>query len=184
MALSALPAPASVFLPGNLVLNPGFESIFSGWSGTYGILNPPPGVALEGSAVGIIINSSDSSNFQPLQQTIPTIAGDQYEIQFSLLSGYGLTGDYASQGNAPIHFYWGDLDLGVFSNPSTTSWETIDLQETATSSSTTIEFVDYSDPHWQLIDAVSVAAVPEPGTAVLFVGGVCLLCIRRVTSFG
>lgn len=172
---------AQTFLPGNLVQNPGFESGFSGWNGTYGILTPPPGVALEGVNVGVIDTLQSSSTHEALQQAIPTVAGDQYEIQFSLLSGYGLVGEYPDQGNALINVLWGGASLGQVTNPSTTSWDTFDFFTTASSSSTTLEFLDPADEHLQLIDAVSVSQVPEPQTSLLFVGGLALFYIRCLT---
>ncbi len=171
--------------PGNLVVNGGFESGFGGWQGTYGWLDAP-GVALEGTRAGVVIDTGSSSVGQPMWQLLPTTPGAQYHFQFSLLSGYGLAGEQ-SQGNlgSPVNVYWGgDLFgaggqyLGVFHNTSTTTWATYDFQVTATSSSTMIQFIDYIDMRWQLIDAISVVRVPEPAGAALVLCGLVLLGIH------
>ncbi len=174
---SAQPSLSSIVMPpGNLVVNGGFESRFAGWEGTFGWLDPretgQPVPALEGRNTGVVVDVGSSSVGQPMWQILPTTPGVKYDFRFSLLSGYGLVGEQ-SQGNAPapVNVFWGgDLFgegsqfLGVFRNPSTTTWQSYSFEVTATSTSTIIQFVDYYDMHWPLIDAVSVVAVPEPGS--------------------
>jgi hypothetical protein len=176
-----LEVQAQLFVPGNLVVNPGFESGFSGWTGTYGLVNPPGG-SYEGLTAGVIIQAQGTQNLQVLQQAIPTVVGDMYEIQFSLLAGNGLVGD-PSPGHATINVFWGGLlglSIGQFSNPSTTQWETFDAVVTATSTSTTLEFFDPADQHLQLVDAVSVAEVPEPRLGLLIPIGLGLLAFKSL----
>jgi hypothetical protein len=119
-------------------------------------------------------------------QVLNTTPGVQYEFRFSLLSGYGRAGEQ-SQGNlgSPVNVYWGgDLFggggqyLGVFRNTSTTTWSNLSFQVTATSSSTMIQFIDYTDMRWQLIDAVSVVPTPEPATGPLLLGGLAVVGSR------
>lgn len=158
----------------NLVVNGGFESGFAGWQGTYGVLDAS-GYAFEGSHVGVIIDVGSSSVDEPIYQTIATTPGSFYFFNFSLLSGYGRIGEYPDPGNAPVNVFFGDQYLGVFSNPSTSAWQSYQFELQADSTSTTISFVDHSDMHWQLLDGVSVVATPEPGSlALLGLGFVAL----------
>lgn len=161
----------------NLVVNGGFEFGFTGWLGTYGYM-PAPDIALEGTTVGIVIDVGSSSIGQPLHQPVPTAPGASYTFCFSLLSGYGRTGEF-SPGTAPVNVYWGDQFLGVFRNPSTNIWQPYHFRVTAISDSTTITFRDDNDHHWQLIDDVRVVPVPEP--SVVWFVAVCLvgLCLAR-----
>jgi hypothetical protein len=111
---------------------------------------------------------------------LPTTPGQQYEFKFSMLSGYGRVGEQ-SQGNtgAPVNIYWGGdffgregQYLGVFRNASTSDWATYTFPVTAVSNSTIISFIDYTDKHWQMFDAISVVSVPEPSSGALML--VCL----------
>jgi hypothetical protein len=175
-ALSLICSMAAVHIaqgtPDNLVLNGSFETSPSGWSGTYGWLTAPS-IALDGSKVGVVIDVGSSSVGQGLHQAIATVPGLHYSLSFSLLSGYGRVGEYPTPGNAPVNVYWGDQFLGVFSNPSTTIWELHQFELTASSVSTTIGFLDYSNMHWQLMDDVRVVVVPEPSAICIF--GLALL---------
>jgi len=160
----------------NLLVNGGFELGFAGWLGTYGYMTDP-NIAVEGRNLGIIIDVTQSSVGQPMYQPITTVPGTQYTFSFDLLSGWGRIGE-SSPGNAPVAVYWGDQRLGVFSNPSTTTWQAYRFQTTATSSSTTITFRDDNDPHWQLIDDVRVVAVPEPAP-IAILGGIGVVALWR-----
>ena len=162
----------------NLVINGGFELGFGGWLGTYGYLTDR-NIAVEGRNVGAITDVRSSSVGQPMYQPIPTQPGVQYSFSFNLLSGSGRAGEQ-SPGNAPVAVYWGDQLLGVFSNPSSTTWEFHQFQRTAISDSTTITFRTDIDPHWQLLDDVRVVAVPEPASLTILgtVGMLALLGYR------
>ncbi len=187
--LKAQTLPSVVLPPGNIVVNGGFESGFGGWNGTYGWMDMP-GAALEGNRAGVVIDVGSSSVNQPMWQTLSTIPGAQYHLSFSLLSGYGRVGEQ-SQGNlgSPVNVWWGGSllggdgqYLGVFSNTSTTTWQTWDFNLTASSSSTLLQFIDYFDKRWQIIDAVSVVPVPEPAALWLAFLGLSLLGLRRLRS--
>lgn len=171
--------PPIVMPPGNIVANGGFESRFAGWRGRYGYVEAitigRPIPALEGKIAGVVVDVFGGSVYEPMWQILPTTIGTTYDFRFSLLSGYGLVGEQ-SLGNAPapVTVYWGgelfgsgSQLLGVFRNSSTTTWQTYSFEVTATSSSTIIQFVNLNDARWQLIDAVSVVAVPEPTDAAL-----------------
>lgn len=150
----------------NLVVNGGFESGIGAWNGALIVM--PASFAFEGSYVGVIVDQGSSINGQTLNQTIPTVPGEDYSFTFSLLSGYGRVGaGLFSPGNAPVNVYFGDEYLGVVSNPSTTTWQTYQYNVIADSSSTSINFLDYDDQHWQILDGVSVVAVPEPSVTSL-----------------
>ncbi len=191
---SAQPSPSSIVMPaGNIVVNGGFESGMRGWLGTYGYLDPMemgrPVPALEGIRTGAVIDLGSSSVGQPMWQILPTMAGAKYEFRFSLLSGYGLIGQFPGNSPAPVNVYWGgelfgegSHYLGVFRNSSTTTWQSYSFEVTAASNSTIIQFVDYTDMHWQLIDAVSVVAVPEPNGAALFLNGFAMIGLYQLLS--
>lgn len=147
----------------DLVINGGFESGIAGWSG--GLIVMPASFAFEGGYVGVIVDQTSCRNGQTLDQTIPTVPGQAYDYTFSLLSGYGRVGEgLYSPGNAPVNIYFGDQYLGVCSNPSTTTWQTYQFEVTADSAATTLDFLDYTDQHWQILDGVSVVAAPEPAS--------------------
>lgn len=175
---------------GNIVANGGFEARFAGWQGTFGYLDPSETghkvPALEGGNTGVVIDVGSSSVSQPMWQILRTTPGARYEFGFSLLSGYGLVGEQ-SMGNegAPVRVYWGGSLLGAgaqylgeFRNSSTTTWQTYGFEVTAASSSTMIQFVDYIDKRWQLIDAVSVVEVPEPSCTLLALCGLGAFGLR------
>ena len=187
--LKAQTLPSVVLPPGSIVVNGGFESGFGGWNGTYGYIDMP-GAALEGNRAGVVTDVGSSSVGQPMWQTLSTVPGAQYHLSFSLLSGYGRAGEQ-SQGNlgSPVNVWWGGSllsgdgqYLGVFRNTSTTTWQTWGFDLTANSSSTLLQFIDYTDMRWQLIDAVSVVPVPEPAVPWLAFSGLSLLALRRPGS--
>ena len=185
VVVNAQTLPSVVLPAGSIVVNGGFESGFGGWNGTYGYLDMP-GAALEGNRAGVVTDVGSSSVGQPMWQTLSTVPGAQYHLSFSLLSGYGRAGDQSGNTGSPVNVYWGGSllggdgqYLGVFSNTDTTTWKTWNFDLTASTSSTLIQFIDYTDMHWQLIDAVSVVPVPEPAVLSLVFGSLAILGLRR-----
>lgn len=175
MAAMALPAAAST----ELVANGGFEEgSLASWSGSV-LLNPFSGVdcpgagaAAEGSCQAFLGTFGDSSS---LSQTLATTAGQAYAVSFS----------FASDGSTPASFAvsFGGQTLYSVASPAAASAQAFVFTATAVDTSTSLVFDFSNDGGYYLLDAVSVTAVPEPGSAVLMslggLGALGLSAVRR-----
>ncbi|MCW2339059.1 hypothetical protein M2337_003292 [Sphingobium sp. B2D3A] len=208
----ALTGPA---MAANLVTNGGFESgSFSGWSlsnvgggtapvviaygqgsgyptGAYGESIPAPA---GGGTYGAYF-SSDTANPDSLSQSVNVVAGVSYYLSFDYfvpLNGYGNPFD------ASLQFLIDDVPAGLsltagsVSGTTPQTWYTFTTQFTATNSGpANLKFNFFGDGSTAadfVVDNVSMAAVPEPATWALMIGGFALagmqLRRRRVsTSF-
>ena len=168
---------------GNLIVNGGFESGISGWSGTYGIYERSPNT-VDGTIVGVVIDVRSSSTSQCIYQTFPTTPGTTYTVAFSTrladLGGNGVpvAGD-SSGSSTTIQLQWDGknvLGIPVFNRDT---WEARSIKVVAQSTFSTITFFNAAGSRaWPFIDHVSVTAVPEPSTTLLLVSALGLVFMR------
>ena len=198
--LAAVALSNSQFAQANLITNGGFEASSSptttptGWVNighsdgviTYAQFGTP---AYEGRNYYDLGGFGNS--FGPIGdgigQSFATIVGSMYTVVFGL-SAENLSGTEtltAAAGSASIDYVLSPDGSGVFKRPFVT--QTFDFA--ATSALTTLSFVHTAgagganDP---MIDGVSVelsaAAIPEPETYALMLGGLSLLAFARKRS--
>ncbi len=195
--LAAVALSTTQFAHANLITNGGFEASSSstitptGWTNighsdgviTYAAFGTP---AYEGR------NYYDLGGYgnaygpigDGIGQSFATIVGQTYTVTFGLSAenSFGTETLTAAAGSASVSYVLAVDGTGVFKRAFTT--ETFDF--TATSALTTLSFVHTAgaggnnDP---MIDGVSVelstAAVPEPETYALMLGGLGLLALAR-----
>ena len=103
-----------------------------------------------------------------LSQTLATVPGQAYELKFLINTGYGGSNLLVNWGGSQAYsadttlVTYGSGKPGEFNN----GWATIDLYETATSSSTNLAFTGASNNYLGVTD-VAVSAVPEPASLSL-----------------
>jgi hypothetical protein len=160
-ALMAPPAHAA-----SIVTNGGFETgNFSGWTqfgntGATGVTTTFNGVApFEGSFQGAFGPVGSTGG---IFQTLATGIGQAYSYSFS-----------AAINNI--------LVPPTLSNAGRFGYTTYSGTFTATSLSTDLRFTFRQDPAYYYVDAVSVAAVPEPATWAMMIGGfgIAGMALRR-----
>jgi hypothetical protein len=176
----------------NLVVNGGFEnpnqapgtwSIYTtipGWTLTpdVEIRNAVVGTAYEGSNYAELDTAANSI----ISQTISTVVGAVYEISFA----YSPRIDIPSASNG-IEVYFGGVLIGTETGigTSTHTWQLPSYLATATSASSVLLFkaIGTDDGLGGSLDAVSVNAVPLPGTvALLALGLVAFAAGRRAAK--
>lgn len=177
----------------NLLVNPGFElpagnsyvallgnsTAITGWKTVLSGVEWFNAVPYGGAADGVMI--VDLANYTYLngggiEQTFATEAGRTYDLAFSLgtLAGYGRDGtahiDVTVAGNTTGY------DLVNYT--AHTAWTPVSLSFQATGATTTLRFTNTQNPnlHFAYVDGVSaVAAVPEPESWALLLGGLTLI---------
>ncbi len=149
-----------------LVVNGGFETgDFSGWtlSGA-GTLNVDYGItAVVPHSGSFAAWFGDPNGLTFISQVIPTAPGQQYQL--------GLWASVSNQGSPPqneVQFFWNGVLENDSVNVSSLPWTFAGGTFTATQTTTAIQFGFYNVPGWFNLDDVSVDAVPEPGTMVLY----------------
>jgi hypothetical protein len=167
-------APQSVAGP-NLVTNPGFETgDFTGWTLGGNTDTFAAGVQCGG---GSFVKEGSCSAWSAaigtpvtFSQTIPTVIGQIYEVDFWALFDGGNHSSFAAT--------FGGTSLSSLNNPSgTLNFSRSNL--VATGTSTTLTFSLRDDPGFIFLDAVNVAAVPEPATFALLGVGMAAFGLRR-----
>jgi hypothetical protein len=104
-----------------------------------------------------------------ISQSVPTVVGVQYTLDFWLANPGGGTPNYFS-----VQF--GTASLSVTNFGAAFGWTEFSLTNTATSTETSLSFTFRNDPGFWFLDDVSVSSsgqgsTPEPGTFVLFGSG-------------
>ena len=168
--LATLPVQASA-AGINLVQNGGFETGDLGnWTeaGNTGF----SGVFCGGAPEGIC-----EAFFGPIgspggiAQNIATTAGGQYSISFVFNSDGGTPGAFEAD--------FGGQTLLSLTNPAAAGDQTFTFTTFATSANTLLQFEFQDDSGFMFLDAVQVAAVPEPASFALVGVGLLGLAIGR-----
>jgi hypothetical protein len=166
---------ATIHAQGNLVRNGGFEQLISDWQGTHGTQE---GVdyAFEGTVVAIVMDRGSSSINKTMYQLLSTEPMAPYVLRFSLLAPNGRVGEIG--GPAPVEVRWGGTNIAQVRNASATTWRTFEYELVAQSSITELNFESLGrNPSF--IDGISVTAVPEPSSAILFASALVAVIVRR-----
>ena len=162
---------------GNIVQNGGFEQGYAGWGWTYnfGVWYGFPDAA-EGRNWGEVDGT--------IYQDLATIPGQQYQLQFALAGNLNISS------SAVVNVLWGGNGIGSVSwnpaghNINNMGWVWSDFDVTASSFTTRLTFanpyVGDGSGRIDLVDAISVVAIPEPSSLLLFgVGWLALLKRKR-----
>lgn len=160
----------------NLVTNCGFETgDFTGWSGTtttdflsgVGMTDPLSGTApYEGTYQALLGTVGATST---LSQTLATVAGQMYTIEFALASDLTPSSPYINSFSAS---FGSDVLLSE-SNVAMGGYSLYTYTATATGSSTDISFTSENDEGYFDLDSVSVtgpsstSVTPEPSSLLL-----------------
>jgi hypothetical protein len=180
-------------IAGNLVNNCGFETGVS-------ITNWTTARASMGSLVGVNPVNPNSGSFaaffgasspplvDQISQSIPTIAGNAYDVSFFL------TDTVVTPGAVPNNQFtamFGSTVLLSLINAAPFPYTEFDNTVLATGPSTTISFSAYNVPDFFYLDDVSVVPVPSPALppwaslALLGTGLACLTFVgRRRNAYG
>ena len=158
--LAALSTPA---MAENLVVNGGFETgTMSGWTLNGNTSNSTVfSFGYEGSHS---YGNGASSSKAFLSQNLTTTAGAHFAYSFVLLSA----------GGTPNEFYatLGGTEFGPsYINADAFGYTVFSGSVVAPTSNATLTFAFRQDPHFWVLDAVSITAVPEPASWALMVCG-------------
>lgn len=146
------PLPGNTGVVPGLPVNGGFETgNTANWgvgSGIYPVsaLSFPQGVHSGTNAVEIGTVGADGA----LTQTIPTVPGQTYLLQFWMahLSSATPVNDF--------NLYWNGNNIYNFTNAGSFSYQDFGLYVTATSSSTVLTIAGRNDPDWFYIDDITL----------------------------
>jgi hypothetical protein len=139
-------------VPGDdLVENGDFSNGLTGWTsgnavdgaGSFGI----PGFESNPDFLtfGAVGHDADTG------QTLATVPGVEYQIQFWYYSSGGHPND--------LNVWFGGTDVVSLTNPPNTGWTEYTADATATSASTVLTLAGRNDPTWDALDDISVSAV-------------------------
>ncbi len=166
-------APA---MAASIVTNGGFEDGVTGWQFyAWGPMPVPNAdiVPYDGNWV-----ASTSCNYTcPMIQTLPTVAGQTYDLSFAYNAG-DYNGPTGKPGGAELKVYWGDtLVEDVLGGRL--GWQTFSIDNlVAPTNSTDLTFSAIKDDGRIGLDDVAVdhvSAVPEPATWTMFIMGFGLI---------
>mgnify|MGYP003951819459 CR=1 FL=1 len=178
----------------NLIVNGSYESPFDEvhWTGNYITAGSSagyhPNTATDGSYIaGFGGGATPTPPPGYISQEFPTSPGQQYDLEFD----YGVYGSPVAQsmqvsvvGQSTVL----DVVVSHTSNIGHTtpdaihSWQTQTFVFTADSALSTLRFFDVSTSGLSTdsaLDRISIAAVPEPSTALLIGLGLSALAVRR-----
>jgi len=163
---------------GNLVFNGGFETgTFLGW-------NVPPNAPLPDAAL-FRIGTGDahtgnhfagigSASLQFISQTMPTQAGQDYDLTFWLRRTPNVPGGFAVRWEGNYVF------LEILGGPETLAWHQFTIPLHANINGSFLEFGQAFFPGEFHIDTISVVPVPTPSAApLLLMGGAVAMRRRR-----
>jgi len=159
----------------NLVVNGSFETgDFTGWTQTgntsfNGVQCPGPGPTVAAGNCSAFFGPVGSTG--GISQTLNTVAGLPYDIDFSFLPDGGTPSSFSAS-------FDGTTLTNLTNPPASASFETFHYQVLATGATTTLSFSFRDDPGFLFLDAVSVT-VPEPATLLLFGMGLAGLSLAR-----
>ncbi len=197
LASSALALAAAPAFAANIVVNPSFEdpvvvqsgfttffagsTAITGWTVTAPAANlgidlvnaPNTGSALWAYDANQSIDLAGSPGRGGIEQTLTTIAGQQYTLAFALSSNAG-------PHTNGVSIFWDGNFVSTESSPAFGTWTVLSFSVTATTTSTLLSFVGNLDGlAGTLLDAVSVDAVPAPGAGALALLGLAAMNRRR-----
>lgn len=191
----------------NVVVNGGFENFENGWTistvgngfalaiATYiwepveqtlyvSLFGSPGSLGLPGDSTtagwlgcGLSTGCTPGVNEASFSQTLNTVAGQRYNLSFSLGAAYG-SGDH---GSGTVDVFWNGVQIGgqsfagTLDTPFGTSYQVSNLLAKGN------DVLQFRTSSGNLIglDEVSVSAVPEPTTFAMALAGLAVLGLRR-----
>jgi hypothetical protein len=172
-------------LGANIVVNPSFESGFTGWT-THACTDP--GCSFPGWSVDAFNPHSGTSAANTgclgamcldpidgdwIEQTLTTVPLSTYVLSFWLDPGF------SNEPNAEIDAYWNGVLVGTFAAQPGGYHQYFITGLLATSSSSVLKFAGRDDPYLLFLDDVEVD-IPEPLTSALAGLGLGLLGLLRL----
>jgi hypothetical protein len=171
LSVPAFAAPLCNGVSNNLVSNCGFETgTFSGWSGSATTGDPNlVGVdgndPYEGSYAAYLGTNGTTA---VLSQTLATVAGQQYTIEFALDNSFGPTPGYSNS----FELAFDGQPLFNLTNDPASAYQIYSATGLASGDMTVLSFISTNDAGFFSLDSVSVAGpsssvTPEPSSLLL-----------------
>jgi hypothetical protein len=117
----------------------------------------------------------NSNTLGVVAQTLQTISGQSYKLSFD----YSGRSDSGTGNNSKADVYWGSQLVASLNETPNSGWKSFDFTLSATGQSTVLKFVSTApstNPSYgSFLDAVSVTAVPEPGSMAMLLAGLGLI---------